>query len=51
MKQILSSLTFTVLISLGSTVASAAECYADYKAKTGQSTAPALWSHAGLELR
>ncbi|WP_425080119.1 hypothetical protein [Ruegeria denitrificans] len=32
MKQILSSLTFAVLISLGS-AASAADCYADYKAK------------------
>ncbi len=32
MKQILSSLAFTALISLGATVA-AAECYADYKAK------------------
>ncbi|NOD94122.1 MULTISPECIES: hypothetical protein [unclassified Ruegeria] len=32
MKQILSSLTFVALISLGS-AASAADCYADYKAK------------------
>ncbi len=32
MKQILSSLTFAALISLGSAV-SAADCYADYKAK------------------
>ncbi|WP_298853604.1 hypothetical protein [uncultured Ruegeria sp.] len=32
MKQIFSSLTFAALISLGS-AASAADCYADYKAK------------------